>query len=53
MVEEWKANGEDARPHPTQQEDVPQALDQKELVIERLKEQRESLEKCNQGLRTE
>ena len=41
------------RDRPAQPEDVPSALEQKELVIEKLKEQRESLERFNQEMRTQ
>ena len=47
MVEEYKQGTADTRARPTQDEDVPSAAEQKEIIIEKLKEQRESLEKFN------
>ena len=51
MVKDYKQANIDPRPYPTQQEDVPNPYIQKELIVEKLKEQREALEKVNLDLR--
>ena len=51
MVEEFHEVGLDQRKNPPQQEDVPDPREQKDEIIDRLKEQREDLQKVNQEMR--
>ena len=51
MVKEFSESGIDRRDHPTQQDEVPDALDQKGLMVDKIKEQREALEKHSIELR--
>ena len=51
MVNTFREKNIYERDHPLMQEDVPMPLAQKETLIERLKEQRETLEKINADMR--
>jgi len=51
MLDTFRINSIDKRDHPTMQEDIPMPLAQKEMMIEKLKEQRETLEKINADMR--
>lgn len=51
MLDTFRINSIDNRDHPTMQEDIPMPLAQKEMMIEKLKEQRETLEKINADMR--
>ena len=44
MRNEFAENSVDRRPYPIQQEQVPDAYEQKSLFVDKLKEQREGLE---------
>ena len=51
MRNEFAENSVDRRDYPTQQEQVPDAFEQKALFIDKIKEQREGLEQINLNMR--
>ena len=51
MVRTYRDKNIDKRDHPPMQNEVPMPAQQKEALIERLKEQREALEKINADMR--
>ena len=51
MLETFRNNAKDLRDHPTMQDEIPSPLKQKEIVIDKLKEQREALENVNNDMR--
>ena len=51
MVNEFHEVAIDDREHPATQDQVPDPIDQKEVIVDRLKEQKEDLERLNRDRR--